>query len=125
VTVIEFVIILFVVAAIVGGAILAVHFGAVSLVAGWLLTWTALRLLLGFLCGVAVLLVALKFSFSDREEVPVPFLESVVLVGIHLLLATPWGWKVVVPIDALVLLMSLRTYWLTRREGRESQRRPV
>jgi hypothetical protein len=103
-TVIELAIILFVIAAIVAAVMLLAQFGVLPIITGVILTWTALRLVLGFLSGVAVLLVALKLSFSRREEVPVPFLESVTLVGIHLLLAKPWGWKVIVPVDAMVLL---------------------
>ena len=80
-------------------------------------------LIVGLICGVVVCLVALWLSFSYRDEIPIPFFPTILFVGINLLLAAPWGWKVVVPFDALILLMSLSEYISYRRGVRKNRSR--
>ena len=67
-------------------------------------------LALGLLSGVVVCAIALVLSFPERDEVPIPIFPTVLYIGVNLLLAAPWGWKVVIPFDALILLMSLSVY---------------
>jgi hypothetical protein len=76
---------------------------------------------LGLLWGGAVCAISMGLSYARRPG-PLPFLPCSLLLIAHLLLALPWGWMLVGPLDVAVLAFSVHSFVRRHHQARRKAR---